>query len=91
MSSNNNEVRHRCKNCKRIYGLDEKPPCPNCRSIEREIIWQTTETLNIAEKTTAEVATLKRNYPWFIATVIVTMSAPFITAIPGLTRFLVSS
>ena len=36
-----------------------------------------------SKKTTAEVAAPKRNYPWFQIILAVTMTAPFITAIPN--------
>jgi RNA polymerase subunit RPABC4/transcription elongation factor Spt4 len=78
------EVRYRCTNCKRMLSGPDEKPCSKCGSPLRDIIAESNETVYITEETTTEVATLKRNYPWFIATVIVTMSAPFISAIPGL-------
>jgi hypothetical protein len=36
-----------------------------------------------SKKTKAEVATPKRNYPWFQIILAVIMTAPFITAIPN--------
>jgi hypothetical protein len=36
-----------------------------------------------SKKTTAEVATPKRNYPWFQIILAVIVTAPFITAIPN--------
>ncbi|MDQ3969434.1 MAG: hypothetical protein M3275_13705 [Thermoproteota archaeon] len=62
----------------------DEQPCPNCGKTGFELIKQKDENIRIEEKLIAEIATEKRNYPWFIITVIVTMSAPFITAIPNL-------
>lgn len=78
---NQGQVRFRCSHCKRDLPADGPQPCPFCGKTGRDIITLNTETLNIREeKPIAVVETLKRNYPWFLATVIVTMAAPFITA-----------
>lgn len=81
MSDNNRQI-FRCRNpdCRTEFTRNIQP-CPACQSsVGMDIILVTTEQIILREKLIAEVATLKRNYPWFIATVIVTKAAPFITA-----------
>jgi hypothetical protein len=74
------EIRYRCKGCKRILNGPNEKPCSKCGSSLREIITVKNETVRIKEKLRREMETEKRNYHGFILTLIVTISAPFITA-----------
>jgi CRISPR/Cas system-associated protein Cas10 (large subunit of type III CRISPR-Cas system) len=88
MSTNNNdddndtggEIGYMCKGCGRVLSGPNEKPCSNCGSPLREIIAVKNERVSIKEKLRREMETEKRNYRWFILTLIVTISAPFITA-----------
>jgi hypothetical protein len=85
MSNNNDGVRYRCRGCRRMLSGPDERPCSNCGSPLREIVMQSTETLNIKEDLIAirDIKKLKYNFKPLLIALGVSIGTPIVFFFAG--------